>query len=123
MFIGKLFGHGPSYPLLGILLFTQLAITSASWAIRNFMQSPLLSGNGIKDTAQLQASLASSMQREQKAAVLEASSCTVSVNCAWEFGLHVYDRYMPKDRMNEVRQKVTSICFMHCTLAPSWHYM
>ncbi|KAK9820622.1 hypothetical protein WJX72_012437 [[Myrmecia] bisecta] len=35
IFIGKLFERRPSYYLLGLLLFLQLAITSSSWALGN----------------------------------------------------------------------------------------
>lgn len=71
MFIGKLFEHRPSYHLLGVLLFIQLGITSASWAIRNAMQSPLVYGNAAK--AQLSSSSDAPLHREQKAVVLEVS--------------------------------------------------
>ena len=69
MFIGKLFEHRPSYHLLGVLLFIQLGITSASWAIRNVVQSPLVRGNAAKHAAEAQ--LSSNVHREQKAFVLE----------------------------------------------------
>ena len=73
MFIGKLFEHRPSYHLLGVLLFIQLGITSASWAIRNVMQSPLMYGNAAKHAAEAQVSSNSDVAREQKAVVLEVS--------------------------------------------------
>ncbi|KAL3156613.1 hypothetical protein ABBQ38_000900 [Trebouxia sp. C0009 RCD-2024] len=73
MFIGKLFEHRPSYHLLGVLLFIQLGITSASWAIRNAMQSPLVYGSAAKHAAEAQLSSSSGapLHREQKAVVLE----------------------------------------------------
>lgn len=75
IFIGKLFEHRPSYHLLGVLLFMQLGITSASWAIRNVMQSPLVFGTAAKHAAEAQLSSRSDspLHREQKALVLEAS--------------------------------------------------
>ena len=67
MFIGKLFEHRPSYHLLGVLLFVQLGITSASWAIRNVAH---LAGGGPKHPeGQLPSS--TSRHKEQKAVVLE----------------------------------------------------
>ena len=71
MFIGKLFEHRPSYHLLGVLLFIQLGITSASWAIRNVMQSPLVYGNAAKHAAETQQSSNLNVHREQTALVLE----------------------------------------------------
>lgn len=76
LFIGKLFEHRPSYHLLGVLLFIQLGITSASWAIGNFMQSRPLSGNAAKHADEVREG--SSMHREQKAVVLEVSCCIVA---------------------------------------------
>ena len=78
MFIGKLFEHRPSYHLLGVLLFIQLGITSASWAIRNLAS---LSGNASKS---LEAEPASSIsrQKERKAVVLEVS--------LWSAGILVF---------------------------------
>lgn len=73
MFIGKLFEHRPSYHLLGVLLFIQLGITSASWAIRNVMQSPFVYGNAAKHAAEARLSSKSNVHREQKALVLEVS--------------------------------------------------
>lgn len=73
MFIGKLFEHRPSYHLLGVLLFIQLGITSASWAIRNVMQSPLVHGNAAKHAAESQQSSNLNVHREQTALVLEVS--------------------------------------------------
>ena len=78
MFIGKLFEHRPSYHLLGVLLFIQLGITSASWAIRNVMQSPLMYGNAAKHAAEAQVSSNSDVPREQKAVVLEVSILSLS---------------------------------------------
>ena len=75
LFIGKLFEHRPSYHLLGVLLFIQLGITSASWAVGNFMQFRLLSGNAAKHAAEVQEASGPNIHREQKAVVLEASRC------------------------------------------------
>ncbi len=69
MFIGKLFEHRPSYHLLGVLLFIQLGITSASWAIRNLAS---LSGNGSK-SPEAEPSSSTPRQKERKAVVLEVS--------------------------------------------------
>ena len=67
MFIGKLFEHRPSYHLLGVLLFVQLGITSASWAMRNVVN---LSGSDPK-TPEGQSPSSTSRHKEQKAVVLE----------------------------------------------------
>ena len=75
MFIGKLFEHRPSYHLLGVLLFVQLGITSASWAVQRLTQATNIVG---KDAQQLQ-SQAIPSSREQKAVVLEVV-CT-TINC------------------------------------------
>ena len=69
MFIGKLFEHRPSYHLLGVLLFIQLGITSASWAIRNLAS---LSGNASK-SSEAEPSSSTSRQKERKAVVLEVN--------------------------------------------------
>lgn len=78
MFIGKLFEHRPSYHLLGVLLFIQLGVTSAAWAIRNVMRSPLVYGNAARNETETNLS-SNSVHREQKAVVLEVSICTHSV--------------------------------------------
>ena len=75
MFIGKLFEHRPSYHLLGVLLFIQLGITSASWAIHSIVQSPLVYGSAAKRVAKAELPLGSNVHREQKALVLEAGVC------------------------------------------------
>lgn len=67
MFIGKLFEHRPSYHLLGVLLFIQLGITSASWAICNLAS---LSGNASK-SPEAEPSSSITRQKERKAVVLE----------------------------------------------------
>ena len=69
MFIGKLFEHRPSYHLLGVLLFIQLGITSASWAICNLAS---LSGNASK-SPEAEHSSSITRQKERKAVVLEVS--------------------------------------------------
>lgn len=70
MFIGKLFEHRPSYHLLGVLLFVQLGITSASWALRNVAN---LSGSDSK-TPEGQLPSGTSRHKEQKAVVLEVGA-------------------------------------------------
>jgi len=69
MFIGKLFEHRPSYHLLGVLLFIQLGITTASWAIRNLAS---LSGNASKNP-EAEPSSSTTRRMERKAVVLEVS--------------------------------------------------
>ncbi|KAL0024438.1 hypothetical protein WJX77_003645 [Trebouxia sp. C0004] len=67
MFIGKLFEHRPSYHLLGVLLFIQLGITSASWGIRNLAS---LSGNASR-SPEAEPPSSTTRQKERKAVVLE----------------------------------------------------
>ena len=82
LFIGKIFEHRPSYHLLGILLFLQLAITSASWALdQSGLLTPLLGSQ--KETDQSEA-LALAPNRQRKAAVLEVQSHTVLVRYCYE---------------------------------------
>jgi hypothetical protein len=85
MFIGKLFEHRPSYHLLGVLLFIQLGITSASWAIRNLAS---LSGNASK-SSEAEASSSTTRQKERKAVVLEVGLLAVCYTRACV--LHCYD--------------------------------
>ena len=76
MFIGKLFEHRPSYHLLGVLLFIQLGVTSAAWAIRNVMRSPLVYGNAARNETEADVSSNLKVHREQKALVLEVGIYT-----------------------------------------------
>ena len=76
MFIGKLFEHRPSYHLLGVLLFVQLGITSASWAVQRLTQATSIVG---KDAQQGVESQALQSSREQKAVVLEV--CCSNIIC------------------------------------------
>lgn len=71
MFIGKLFEHRPSYHLLGVLLFIQLGVTSAAWAISNLIHSPLVYGDAARNETEANLSSNSKVHRQQKALVLE----------------------------------------------------
>ncbi|KAL0035070.1 hypothetical protein WJX79_009657 [Trebouxia sp. C0005] len=76
MFIGKLFEHRPSYHLLGVLLFIQLGITSASWAIRNLASLP---GSASK-SPEIEPSSSTTRQKERKAVVLEDDSTLAALS-------------------------------------------
>lgn len=89
MFIGKLFEHRPSYHLLGVLLFIQLGVTSAAWAIRNVMRSPLVYGNAARNETEADMSSNSKVHGEQKALVLEVSIYTSSVLNLFHLGYAV----------------------------------
>ncbi len=80
MFIGKLFEHRPSYHLLGVLLFIQLGITSASWAINNLTH---MSSSAVKSGQDSEAQSPSSTgsSKERKAVVYEVGMKQDPISC------------------------------------------